>query len=203
MAYPKGYAIFLLFFLLCFLRDFLFFAQVSSFEPERQAFAGQLRIDKQSDCNADTGINNTIQRINNIRLYWGIEQNNAQHDAARLDCASPLEVLAAQNQSDNADKQKQQHQKMAFSIGIEHNIDAKQQHSDKTAQNRADETVSAVQFGIFHAVSHAENGTDTGKSGVSVNQIVQKGAKSGGKRGFKVALTDMKLEIRVVLEHKK
>ena len=54
-------------------------------------------VDKHRRQNADAGIKNTVQRVGDVGIYRGIEQQNAQHHAAGLNTAHP-HVLAQQNQ---------------------------------------------------------------------------------------------------------
>ena len=84
---------------------------------------------------------------------------------------------------------------------MEADVNMEQSHAEKTAEQCAKKAVAAVQTGVGHIAAHAENSTDAGKSGVSVERPVKQRAKRCGCCGFDIALPDMEAERFVFASH--
>lgn len=120
-------------------------------------------IEQKGDDNADARVQHTIQGIGDIGVYGSVEQDDAKDDTTRLDGAGPAEKQADQNHEDDAHKQKNQHQRMSLSVRTKDDIEPEEPHTEEAANDRAEESVSAVELGIVHIASRAENGTDAGE----------------------------------------
>ena len=80
---------------------------------------------------------------------------------------------------------------MASPVGIEDQVNPVEPDAEETADNGAEQAVSAVELGVVHIRSHAEDGADTGKGRIAVQEKVNQGAERGGEGGFEVAQADM------------
>ena len=80
---------------------------------------------------------------------------------------------------------------MVVPLGIEDQINAVEKNPQKTTDDGTEQPVAPVELGVLHIGPHAEDGADTGKGGVSVQKIVDQGAKGGGEGGLEVAQSDM------------
>ena len=171
--------------------------EMQLFKDENQTIAGQQPVDQKGDDNADAGINDAIERVGNIGLNRGIEQQYAQHDAAGLDCAGPVEQLAYENKHHDAHEKEGQECAVDAAFGIEDDIQSEQRHAEESAEQGAEETVAAMETGIGHIAAEAEDGADAGEGGIAADDEIQKRAQSCGNSGLYIALTYMKLEIGV------
>ena len=86
-------------------------------------------------------------------------------------------MLTQQDQDDNANKG-QRHQKPAVAaVWKQFHINGEQPHADKSAHQRAEKTVAAVETALLIAAAHAENRADAGKSRTAVQKIVHQSAQ--------------------------
>lgn len=169
--------------------------------PSKHALARKQRIDCQRHQNANAGIQHAVKRIFDVGLDRSVEQNDAQHHAARLNRARPLKKLRRHNEQHNTDKQKQQQQRVHAALRLEFNISAEQHHAQNAAQNRAEQTVAAIEPGIAHIFSHAEDCADAGKGGIAAERKIEKCAERCGERGFQIAHADVKPESWLIVVH--
>ena len=169
--------------------------------PAKHAIAWKQQIDCQRHQNANTGIQHAVKRIFDVGLDGSVEQNDAQHHAARLDRARPLKELRRHNEQHNADEQKQQQQRVHASLRLEFDISAEQHHAQNAAQNCAEQAVAAIEPGIAHVFSHAKDRADAGKGGIAAEREIEKCAERCGERGFEIAHADVKPEPRLIVVH--
>ena len=165
-------------------------------------FPGQQPVDQQRNRHAHAGINHAGNGVADIGIHRRIEQDDAQHHAARLHRARPVEYTAAKDQDRYAGKQEQQHGPGHMPIRIKNDVEAEQQHAHKAADDGAEEAVAAVEPGIAHAVAHTENRADTGEGGIAIHQEVNKRAQRGCQRRFDIPLSYMQVQMMPVNIHR-
>ena len=74
-----------------------------------------------------------------------------------------------------------------FPGGVEDPVEPEQGHTQKAADDGADETVAPLLPGVAHVAAHAIDGADAGKGGVPADEKVEGGAQGGGKGRLEVA----------------
>ena len=171
------------------------------FKKADHALARQQVVDQQCNGNANAGIDHAPDGVTDVRFHGRVEQDNAQHHAARLHSARPVEGLADKNQHNNADEQQHQQQKAVSTLRIEADIQPEQQHAQHAADDGAEETVAAVQPGVAHIAAHAEDGADAGEGGVAADDKIKQRAQRCREGGLDIALTDVKLNVQVAQMH--
>ena len=176
-------------------------AQVHLLQPVDHPFPGEEVVDAQGDENAHAGIDDTIDGIGEVGLHRGGEEDDAQHHAAGLDRAGPLETGTDQNQSDDADEQQHQQQSGVATLGMEDQVEAEQAHAQKAAEDGAEEAVAATEPGAGHVRAHAKDGTDAGEGRVAVNEEIEHSTKRRRQGSLDVAHANMEGVMIVGIRH--
>ena len=155
------------------------FECVHKLEDFLNAVAGQQHIDAHRDDHTHTCVQNAGQGVGDIAFHRLVEKQDAQHHAAGVDSARPVKAGGQDDQQNHTYKQKGQHQRVVTAIGIDLNIQTEKTHSQKAADDGAEQTVAAVEDGVLHILAGAEDGTDAGKGGVAVNQKINQRTEGG------------------------
>ena len=182
------------------LSDYLF-PQVDLLQPCDNALAGQHPVDKQCDKHADTGVNNTVERVRNVGLNGGVEKQYAQHNSAGLNRAGPVENLADEDKQHHAHEQEREQYGVHSAVGHDHHIQSEKSHAEEAAEQGAEETVAAVETGIGHIAAQTENRADAGEGGIAAHDKVQKCGEGRGNCGLYVALTDVHVKVYLGQSH--
>jgi len=82
------------------------------------------------------------------------------------------QLLAADDQKHRAKEHQGHQQPCETALGVENQVDAEHQHADETADDGAEESVAAVELGLFQIAAHAKNGTDAGKGRTAIQEII-------------------------------
>jgi len=142
--------------------------------------------DRPRDKHADSRIQNTVERIADVGSYRRIEQQNAQHNAAGLHAADP-EHLAKHDQNDRSDERQRNQPKRVFSGRLYEQVQTEKHHAQQTADQRAEQTISAVLAGILHVRTHAKNRADARERRAAVKKVIDERAESRRQCGLDVA----------------
>ena len=130
--------------------------------PDRHPAAREEIADRPRDAHANRGIQNTVERVGHIGIHGRIEQQDAQHDAARLHAADP-EHLAKQDQQHRAHKRQRHQPKGVSALRTDKEVEPEEQHAKQAADERAEKAVAAVLLRVLHVRAHAEDRADARK----------------------------------------
>ena len=106
--------------------------------------------------------------------------------AAGLHAADP-EHLAKHDQNDRSDERQRNQPQRVFSGRLYEQIQTEKHHAQQTADQRAEQTISAVLAGVLHIRAHAENSADAGKRRTAVKKVIDERAESRRQCGLDVA----------------
>lgn len=155
-------------------------------EPALQTLTGKKFVDEKGYENAHAGVNHAVNSIANV-VGRGVEENDAQDHASRLNAARPVEEDAQAYQYDHTDGNEKEPKPIipAREKGVFQGVQTK---PDKSANDGAEEAVSAVKTGLPHVAAHAEDGPDTGKGGITPgNKGIEQSGKKAGEGGFQAS----------------
>ena len=159
---------------------------LQALRPQLHPAAREDETDKQRQQHAHRRVEDAVHRVVDVGVHRGVEQQDAQHDAAGLHAAHP-EHLAQQDQQHRADEHQRHQQQRMPALRLEDQVDPKQDDAQDAADDRAEEAVAAVLLRILQIRAHAEDHADAGEGRAAADKVVDQRTEGCRQRRLDVA----------------